>query len=171
MKNTTLILGVIAVALSYTGQAQADAFKQIEGKSSVRKAAGFTILPNKKGSSGIQLSYKVVGPPTAGKALTVVVMASGKSGQVTMTADSGLAMQDPSQVLNVEAGNPSQHSVVVTPQADGRYYLNFFSKVGDNSSASAVAIQVGNNATNQKSSAGTTQTMSDGKRVKTLQVQ
>jgi hypothetical protein len=171
MKNTTLVLGVVVAALGYSAQAHADAFKQIEGKSSARKAAGYTVLPSKKGGSGIQLSYKILGTPTAGKALTVVVLASGRSGQITMTADNGLTLQDPAQVLTVEAAQPSQHSVVVTPQADGRYYLNFFSQVGDNSSASAVAIQVGNSTANQKSSVGTTQTMPDGKRVKTIQVQ
>lgn len=176
MKTSLLIFGALAAAMTFSAQSQADvytpqAINKIT-KMTNKTAAGFTALPIKKGGVGINLSYKIVGTPTAGQAVTIVVMASGaENGQVTMTSDSGLAMQDPAQVLSVEAGKPSQHSVVVTPQADGRYYLNLFSKVGDSSSASAVAIQVGNSTANSKSSAGTTQTMPDGQRVKTIKVQ
>jgi hypothetical protein len=176
MKTTVLIFGALAAALTFSAQSQADVYnpKVLNKitKMTSKTAPGFTALPIKKGGVGINLSYKIVGTPTAGQPVTIVVMASGaETGQVTMTADSGLVMQDPSQVLSVEAGKLSQHSVVVTPQADGRYYLNLFSKVGDSSSASAVAIQVGNSPANLKSSAGTTQTMPDGQRVKTIKVQ
>jgi hypothetical protein len=176
MKTSPLILGALAAAITFSAQSQADVYNPQAinkiTKMTSKTIAGFTALPVKKGGVGINLSYKIVGSPAAGQPVTILVMASGaESGQVTMTADSGLTMQDPAQVLSVEAGKPSQHSVVVTPQADGRYYLNLFSKVGDNSSASAVAIQVGNSTVNQKSSAGTTQTMPDGKRVKTIKVQ
>lgn len=176
MKTTPLIFGALTAALTFSAQSQADVYhpqavKKITSMTN-KNASGFTALPIKKGGVGINLSYKIVGTPTAGQPVTIVVMASGaETGQVTMTTDSGLVMQDPSQVLSVEAGKLSQHSVVVTPQADGRYYLNLFSKVGDSSSASAVVIQVGNSAANLKSSAGTTQTMPDGQRVKTIKVQ
>ncbi len=170
MKTTPLIFGVLVAALSFTATAQADVYHQHSAKKSSKSAPGFTALPSKKGGTGMNLSYKVVGTPTAGKELTVVVVANGpEAGQITLSADSGLALKDPAQVLSVEAGKTSQHTIVVTPSADGRYYLNLFSQVGDKNSASAVAIQVGTSQPNLKSS-GTTQTI-DGQRVKTIQVQ
>lgn len=172
MKTILITLSAFVALVGMAGTAQADAYQIPSAKKAAKNPNGFTRIINKKGGAGINLSYKIVGTPAAGKALTVVVMASGaENGQITLTADNGLALQDPSQVLTIEAGKPSQHSIVVTPQADGRYYLNLFSQVGDKNSASSVAVQVGSSQTNQKSSSGgTTQTI-DGQRLKTIQVQ
>ncbi len=176
MKTSLIHVSVWAMALGFTTIAQADAYQQLTSANPSAKKAGqnpngFTRMPNKKGGAGINLSYKVVGNPVAGSPVTVLVLASGgEDGQITLTSDNGLTLQDPAQTLNIQAGKPSQHSIVVTPQADGRYYLNLFSQVGDKSSASSVAIQVGTSQANLKSSLGTTTQTIDGQRVKTIQV-
>lgn len=132
---------------------------------------GYTKLASKDGGSGVQISYKIEGTPATGKPLTIRAnIASRVDAEVTLSADAGLTLQEPSQVLRLTAGKTSQHAIVVVPQADGRYYLNLFSTAQGRTSASSVAIQVGSSQANLKSS-GATQVNPDGQRTKIIQVQ
>lgn len=106
--------------------------------------AGFTLMASKKAGSDVVMGYQIEGTPAVGQPLTIRLSISSVQGaDISFSADSALALQNPSQVLKAAAGQPSQHSIAVVPQALGRYYVNVFSNGQNSSSATSIAIQVG----------------------------
>ncbi len=179
MKDTTMIIAsralVCAMALATTA-AFADSFKatattpeaagQAVLKASKARKEGFTPMVAKKGGSGISMAYRIEGTPEVGKPLTVrLQMQSPVDAQATMNAGEGLKLQGAQQPMLSPAGQSTEHTVVVVPQAEGRFYLNVFSSASGRGSASAIAIQVGKEAAVQSKRAGNVQTMSNGERV------
>jgi hypothetical protein len=138
--------------------------------------AGFTPIVSKKVGSGVDMAYQIDGTPAVGQPLTIrLSMSSPLDADVTFSADSALALQNPSQVLKAAAGQPGQHSITVVPQALGRYYLNVFSNAQGRSSAVSIAVQVGDAApakskSANSNSAGAAQPNGSGERVKTIAV-
>lgn len=147
---------------------------------------GFTRMASKKAGSDVAMGYQIEGTPAVGQPLTIrLSMSSAQGADISFSADSALALQNPSQVLKAAAGQPSQHSVTVVPQALGRYYVNVFSNGPASSSATSIAIQVGEpaqakpksadnssaGASNAGSSnAGSAQQSATGERIKTIVV-
>lgn len=126
---------------------------------------GFTPLPNKKSGSGVAMAYRIEGTPAVGSPLTIrITMASNADSQVTLRAEEGLALSNPSQVLTALAGVPAEYTVTVVPLAEGRFYLNLFSLAAGRGSASSVAVQVGKGVAQLKPS-GTVQVLPSGERV------
>jgi hypothetical protein len=126
---------------------------------------GFTPLPSKKSGSGVAMAYRIEGTPTVGSPLTIrITMASSADSQVTLRAEEGLTLSNPNQVLTALAGVPAEHTVIVVPLAEGRFYLNLFSLAAGRGSASSVAVQVGKGAAQLKPE-GTVQVLPSGERV------
>ncbi len=144
--------------------------KRVVGKSTKTDAGGYTTLAAKDGGAGVVMSYKIEGTPAVGKPLIVSVnMSSSANAETTLTADSGLSLQDPAQVLRSVAGQKSQHVITLTPQAEGRFYVNLFSTAEGRTSASSFAVQVGNSQASLKSGAPV-QVGPNGERVKVMPV-
>lgn len=138
--------------------------------------AGFTPMASKKAGSGVDMAYQIDGTPAVGQPLTIRLSVSSPiDADITFSADSALALQNPSQVLKAVASQPGQHSITVVPQALGRYYLNVFSNAQGGSGATSIAVQVGDAAPAKSksanaNSAGSAQQSSSGERVKTITV-
>jgi hypothetical protein len=138
--------------------------------SSVR-SDGFTALQAKKMGAPVALAFAIQGTPTAGQPTTIrIQMASQFDAQATLRADAGLVLAQPAQVLRVAAGQTVEHSVVVTPQANGRYYLNIFSTANSLGSASSVALQVGKDTVQAKVH-GKVQVLPSGERIISMPAQ
>jgi hypothetical protein len=169
MKNSTIALGLLIATLAFSAQACPTNTKRVVSKST-KADAGYTTLAAKDGGAGVVMSYKIEGTPVVGKPLTVSVsMSSTVNAETTLTADNGLTLQDPAQVMRSVAGQKSQHVITLTPQAEGRFYVNLFSTAEGRSSASSFAVQVGNSQASLKSSAPV-QVGPNGERVKVMPV-
>ena len=134
-------------------------------KASKAQKNGFTSIPSKKGGSGVDIAYRIDGTPTVGSPLTVRIQtASPFNAQTTLRAGEGLLLSEPEQVLQSQAGQRAEHTVIVVPQAEGRFYLNVFSVANSRGGASAIAVQVGK-GTVQLKQAGKVQVMPSGERI------
>ncbi len=126
---------------------------------------GFTALASKKGGSGVAMAYRIEGTPVVGRPLTVRIKISSRfAAQTTLRSADGLVLSDPDQVLTSPAGQPTEHTITVVPQAEGRFYLSVFSVANKRGGASAIAVQVGKGTVQLKSS-GTVQVMPSGERI------
>jgi hypothetical protein len=170
MKFSTFTLSVLAFWVAASAQvstaatADATAGKATLAASKARKN-GFTPLPSKKGGSGVAMAYRIEGTPAVGNPLTIrLSMASSADAQVTLRAGEGLTLSNPDQVLSALAGQGAEHSVIVVPQAQGRYYLNVFSVAGGRGSAMSIPVQVGK-GTVQLKSADNVQVLPSGERI------
>jgi hypothetical protein len=170
MKTSTMVLGFLMVSFAVAAYACPPGHKHTSSKSAKATTSGYTTLAAKDGGAGVVMSYKIEGTPAVGKPLTVYVdMSSSANAETTLTADNGLVLQDPAQVLRSVAGQKSQHVITVTPQAEGRFYVNLFSTAEGRTSASSFAVQVGNSQTSLKSSVPV-QVGPNGERVKVMPV-
>jgi hypothetical protein len=126
---------------------------------------GFTSMAAKKGGSGVDMAYRIEGTPEVGKPLTIrIQMTSPVDAQAQVSAAEGLTLDASSKTMASPAGQSTEHTVVVVPQALGRFYLDVFTQAAGRASASAIPIQVGKGAVQNKLT-GTTQTMPNGERV------
>ncbi len=158
------VLAVAApIALATTVSAS-----NVHGHSSVHGKArtdGFTAMPHKKGGSGVDMVYRIEGTPSVGNPLDIRIRISSRvAATTTLRAGAGLLLSDPAQVLRSHAGQPTEHTVSVVPQSEGRFYLNLFSVANGRGGASAIAVQVGKGSVQLKP-AGKVQVMPDGERV------
>jgi hypothetical protein len=170
MKTSTIALGFLMASLAAATHACPPGHKHTSSKSAKASTSGYTTIAAKDGGAGVVMSYKIEGTPTVGKPLTVYVnMSSTANAETKLTADSGLTLQDPAQVMSSVAGQKSQHVITLTPQAEGRFYVNLFSTAEGRSSASSFAVQVGNSQASLKSSAPV-QVGPNGERVKVMPV-
>jgi hypothetical protein len=126
---------------------------------------GFTALAAKKGGSGVDMAYRIEGTPEVGKPLTIrIQMTSPVDAQAQASAAEGLTLDASSKTMASLAGQSTEHTIVVVPQALGRFYLDVFTQAAGRASASAIAIQVGKGVVQNKRT-GTSQTMPNGERV------
>jgi hypothetical protein len=170
MKKSAIAFGFLVACLVFTAQACPPNGKRLMNKATSANA-GYTKLESKNGGAGVEMSYKMVGTPTVGKSLTInVSMSSSTDAETTIKADSGLTLQDPVQVLRTTARQKSEHVITLTPQADGRFYVNLFSTAEGRTSATSFAVQVGAAQASSKSTANV-QTAPNGERIKVLPVQ
>lgn len=141
--------------------------KSRASKSAVKpRADGFTVLPSKKGGSGVEVAYRIESTPAVGTPLTIrITMSSHGNADISLRAGEGLVL-DPQQQQNLHslAGQSAEHSVTVVPQAQGRHYLHLISSAHGRASASSIAIQVGKGEVLSKP-AGRVQTLPSGERI------
>jgi len=111
-----------------------------------RHAAPMTTAPQKPGSSGVKLQYRLEGTPQVGRATPIVLQFEGVTdadgAAVRLSADSGLTLQGGS-TLTLPAGKRTTATVVVVSEAEGLAYLNVFISQGGASSAVSVPVQTG----------------------------
>lgn len=155
-------LGLLA-ALALAGAAQAT-------KPSERP---MVLAPSKPNGSGIAVRYRVEGVPAAGQAVSVVLDFSGarssaEPAKARFSADEGLRIQSGGEQIVLGSGT-TRHLVQVIPQRDGLFYLNVFTEQAGASSATAIAIQVGQ-AAQKVRSAGEPKTTPSGERIISLPV-
>lgn len=134
---------------------------------------GYMLLPMKKGGSGVQLTYQLGSTPEIGKPLVIkMMMSSTANAQVVVRADEGLKLQNADSVMRSTAGSSAEHQLVVVPMALGRYYVHVMSTAYGRTSASAIAVQVGEDKDMpQTKRSGTVKTMPDGERVISMPAQ
>lgn len=131
----------------------------------LKAVPGFTALPVKKGGSGVEISYQLEGTPEPGTPVVVrLTISSRTNAQVRLRGGDGLVINGSDRVLMSPAGEVTQHSIEVTPQAQGRLYLYLESSANGRGSASAIAVQVGKMEA-QRKPAGNVQSMPNGERV------
>lgn len=170
MTKFTFILRLLALAAASASPVvfaatSHDAVGHSVGKASKAQKNGFTTLPSKKGGSGVDIAYRIEGTPAVGSPMTIRIQTNSPfNAQTTLRAGEGLLLNDPDQVLQSQAGQRTEHTVTVVPQAEGRFYLNVFSVANNRGGASAIAVQVGKGAVQLKS-AGKVQVMPSGERI------
>lgn len=121
------------------------------GAKLIATRAGYTALPSAKSGSGVDMAYQMNGTPTVGQPLTISLdIASPLDADITLSTDGALTLQNPGQALKALAGQPGQHTITVVPQALGRFYVNVFSSAQGRSSATSIAVQVGDAQTKSK---------------------
>jgi hypothetical protein len=132
---------------------------------------GFTPIVAKKGGANANLAFRIEGKPVVGQPLTIrITMASNYDAQISLTTDQGLVLSNASQVLQSAAGRSAEHSIIVVPNAQVQWYVNLFTTVNGQTSASAIAVQVGDVATASKTSAHTKITP-NGERVQIMKIE
>lgn len=164
----TLSVAASAVADSSVAKEASPAIRAVQNKTAPR-ADGFTPMAAKSNHSGVSLAYQIEGTPEVGKPLTIRLQVASKApALVTLRSSEGLASITP-DAIDVPAGASAEHTVTVVPQAQGRFYLNVFSAANGRSSASAIAVQVGNQ-TAQFKPTGKLQVAPSGERVMAVPV-
>jgi hypothetical protein len=170
LKMSTIALVFGLTTLATASHACAHSSKHTLSKAAQARPPGYTAITAKKSGSDVQMSYKIQGTPAVGKPFAVSVnITSAGDTETTLTADDGVGLQEPAQVLRSQAGQTTQHVLNLTPQEQGRFYINLFSTVQGRTSASAFAIQVGSSPAALKS-ANPVQEMPSGERIKVMPV-
>jgi hypothetical protein len=173
MPKSIFVLRLLTLTAAVVGSAVFAASSHDGSGQSVVKAIkagkaqknGFTSIPSKKGGSGVDIAYRIEGTPAVGSPLTIrIQMTSPFSAQTTLRAGEGLLLSQPDQVLQSQAGQRTEHTVTVTPQTEGRFYLNVFSVANGRGGASAIAVQVGKGEVQLKQS-GNVQVLPSGERI------
>ena len=168
MDTLKLVVVPLAIALASTAMASG-----IQQTLQVRDAAvkskteglGFTRMPVKKGGSGVEIAYRIDGTPEVGLALTILLSVSSSSdAQLTLRGGEGIVLTGAVGPLQTLAGQTTLHQVSVMPTAQGRFYLHIVSSANGRDTASAIAIQVGK-AAGQNKPSGDIQVMPNGERV------
>ena len=113
-----------------------------------------TTAPQKPGSSGVKLQYRLEATPQVGRATPVVLEFEGVTdadgATVRLSADRGLTLQG-SSTLKLPTGKRTTATVVVVSETEGLAYLNVFISQGGASSAVSVPVQTGTAAPSLKS--------------------
>ncbi len=113
-----------------------------------------TTAPQKPGSSGVKLQYRLEATPQVGRATPVVLQFEGVTdadgAMVRLSADRGLTLQG-SSTLKLPTGKRTTATVVVVSETEGLAYLNVFISQGGASSAVSVPVQTGTAAPSLKS--------------------
>jgi len=152
-----------------------------------------TFTPEKEGdlsesvgklTSPVRLSYRIVGTPVVGKAVTLDMQLESMAGPAPITIDYRLpdatAVEIPSdqprttQVAVGEDGRRAGHQITVIPKREGRMYVNVSASVetpnGTMSTVTAVPIQVGEGGRTLTENGTLTETAS-GETVRSLPAQ
>jgi hypothetical protein len=114
-----------------------------------------------KPGAPVALEFATDGEPTLGAAIEVTLMVTSASPadgmQISLTADEGLAIspeQTAVQFSDVEPGVAQTHVINITPQLNGRLFINVFVTLDRASQQSvrtfAVPLQVGPEAVQEK---------------------
>ncbi|BEP59727.1 hypothetical protein GmRootV213_02810 [Variovorax sp. V213] len=145
------------MAIAYLALASLSAPAAADGDPAARSAkpkhagaqhgtAPMTTAPQKPGSSGVKLQYRLDATPQVGRATPVVLqfddVTEAEGATVRLSADRGLTLQGNS-TLRLPAGKRTTATVVVVSEAEGLAYLNVFIIQGGASSAISVPIQTG----------------------------
>jgi len=136
------------------------------------RTAPMTTAPQKPGSSGVKLQYRVDAVPRVGQATPIVLqfddVTDAEGATVRLSADRGLALQGDS-TLTLPAGKRTTATVTVVSESEGLAYLNVFITQGGASSAVSVPVQTGTGAPALKSS-GERKPQADGDSIITMPV-
>jgi hypothetical protein len=136
------------------------------------RSAAMTMAPQKSGSSGVKLQYRLESAPQLGRATAVILQFDGVTAAdgatVRLVADRGLALQG-SSALSLPAGKRSTATVAVVSEAEGLAYLNVFITQDGASSAVSIPIQTGSAAPTLKST-GEMKTTPEGDSIITMPV-
>jgi len=137
-----------------------------------QRTAPMTTAPQKPGSSGVKLQYRLESTPQLGRATTVVLQFEGvtaaEGATVRLVADRGLTLQG-SSTLALPAGKRSTATVAVVSEAEGLAYLNVFITQDGASSAVSIPVQTGTVAPALKST-GEMKSTPDGDSIITMPV-
>ncbi|RST47461.1 hypothetical protein [Variovorax sp. DXTD-1] len=137
-----------------------------------QRSAPLTTAPQKPGSSGVKLQYRLESTPQLGRATVVVLQFDGVTATdgatVRLVADSGLTLQG-SSTLALPAGKRSTATVAVVSEAEGLAYLNVFITQDGASSAVSIPVQTGAVAPTLKST-GEMKSTPDGDSIITMPV-
>jgi len=119
-----------------------------------QRSAPMTTAPQKPGSSGVKLQYRLESTPQLGRATAVALqfddVTAADGATVRLVADSGLTLQG-SSTLALPAGKRSTATVAVVSEVEGLAYLNVFITQDGASSAVSIPIQTGSVAPTLKS--------------------
>jgi len=134
--------------------------------------APMTSAPQKPGSSGVKLQYRLEATPQLGRATPVVLNFDGVTAAdgaaVRLVADRGLTLQG-SSTLALPAGKRSTATIAVVSEAEGLAYLNVFITQDGASSAVSIPVQTGAVAPALKST-GEMKSTPDGDSIITMPV-
>jgi hypothetical protein len=136
------------------------------------RSSAMTTAPQKPGSSGVNLQYRLEATPQLGRATPVVLnfdgVTAGDGATVRLVADRGLTLQG-SSTLALPAGKRSTATVAVVSEAEGLAYLNVFITQDGASSAVSIPVQTGAAAPTLKST-GEMKPTPDGDSIITMPV-
>lgn len=141
------VLALTFVAAAPTALAAGAEKPSAAQQPALTKHTAWTRLPQKPNGSGVRVAYRLEGTPQVGKPLTItlqfnhVTHAGGAA--ASFTADSGLTLQTPDSLARLAQKQTTQQQVVVTPQAEGLFYVNVFTEQGGRKSAASIPVQVG----------------------------
>lgn len=143
MAAACLALATLSVPAAADGE---PASRNAKHPAAQRHAAPMTTAPQKPGSSGVKLQYRVEATPQLGRATPIVLQFDGVTeadgATVRLSADSGLTLQGNS-TLALPAGKRTTATVVVVSETEGLAYLNVFINQGGASSAISIPVQTG----------------------------
>lgn len=156
-RSTSMLAAACLAVATLSAPAAADgepAARNAGHPASHRHAAPMTTAPQKPGSSGVKLQYRLEATPQVGRATPVVLQFEGVTdadgATVRLSADSGLTLQG-SSTLKLPTGKRTTATVVVVSETEGLAYLNVFISQGGASSAVSVPVQTGTAAPSLKS--------------------
>ena len=136
------------------------------------RTAPMTTAPQKPGSSGVRLQYRLDATPQVGRATPVVLqfddVTEAEGATVRLSTDRGLTLQGNS-TLTLPPGKRTTATVVVVSEAEGLAYLNVFITQGGASSAISIPVKTGTAAPALKST-GEIKPTPDGDRIITMPV-
>jgi hypothetical protein len=180
MKLTLLFKGLMIVALvplasAATTPQAIDASASIHAKSATKaKPKAFKTLPQKKSGSGVRVQYQLDSTPQVGKPLVITLqfnkVVDAKGAKSELSADSALLMQNNVKSIGLIAKQTTAHQLIVTPQAEGLFYVNVFTEQDGRKSAAAIPVQVGAGTPIMKT-IGTLKTDSNGEKVISMPAQ
>jgi hypothetical protein len=111
------------------------------------RTRAFIILPQKKNGSGMQVAYRLESKPMKGQALTISLrfdhVNHPDGGSVDFSTDKELEIRSPAIRQVISAKRTALHQLVVTPQAEGLFYVNVFTEQAGRKSAAAIPVRVG----------------------------
>jgi hypothetical protein len=174
MKNSTFAMCLVLLTFAVFAQAdvsvKTDAGHAALASAKARKN-GFTPMPIKKSGINANMSFLVDGKPVQGQALKIRISMSSKyDAQIKLTADQGLTLSNPEQVLRSAAGQVAEHSITVVPTAQGLMYVNVFITADNKTSASAIAVQVGDAPVQLKTNSQT-KTSANGESMQIMKIE
>lgn len=151
MRSTSMMAAACLALATLPAPAAAD------GEPAARNGklgAPIAAAPQKPGSSGVRLQYRLEATPQLGRATPIVLQFDGVTAAdgaaVRLSADSGLTLQG-SSTLTLPAGKRTTATVVVVSETEGLAYLNVFISQGAASSAVSVPVRTGAAAPTLKS--------------------
>lgn len=138
---------ILAIALSSLALAPAARLAWASAGATPVAGKAMTQAAKKPSGSGIDVSYRLEGEPTTGRATRVVVVLSGVTdpeASVRFAADPELQLEGAgSAPARLETGRATTFNLTVVPQSDGLRYLNVFTTQHGIGSSTSIPVQTG----------------------------